>query len=107
MRRIADPVDSVMTTITGHRPRTRQGGREPEAEAPPAEDAAPRPQPLHVPNAPLVPPPLPDPGGSAFAAALAAGELPHLTRSPEEVALSRSQAWSPPESGLRLTDRKA
>ena len=107
MRRIADPIDTAMTTIAGHRPRTRPGARGPETESPPADDAPAKPPALQVPLAPLTPPPLPDAAGTAFAVALAAGDLPSPKRSPEEVALRRGQSWSPPEPGLRLTDRKA
>jgi hypothetical protein len=52
-------------------------------------------------------PPLPappDPPGTAFAAAVAAGALSPRPQSPQEIFLRVGGTWSPPESELHLTD---
>jgi hypothetical protein len=54
-------------------------------------------------------PPLPappDPPGTMFAAAVMAGALSPKPETPEEIFLRLGSAWSPPDSDLRLSDRK-
>ncbi len=45
--------------------------------------------------------------GDAFAAAVVAGTLPPQPLSAQEILLRSSNAWSPPDSELHLTDRTA
>jgi hypothetical protein len=54
-------------------------------------------------------PPLPappDPPGTMFAAALVSGALSPRPETPQELLLRLGTSWSPPDSDLRLADRK-
>lgn len=54
---------------------------------------------------PPLPPP-PDPPGTMFAAAVVSGALSPRPQTVEELILRLGTAWSPPDSELRLADRK-
>ena len=54
---------------------------------------------------PPLPPP-PDPPGTMFAAALVSGALSPRPQTHQELLLRLGSAWSPPDSPLRLADRK-
>jgi hypothetical protein len=72
--------------------RTSTGGTETTVPVAPVADP--------VPQEPVLPP------GAMFAAAVVAGALPPYPESPEELLLRvGGQAWSPPDSELRLRDR--
>lgn len=104
MSRIADPIDAGLTMIVGNRPRGRQGERENAAQEPDGPTESPLAPP--APHVESEPPALPDPPGTAFAVALAAGELPPVPPNPREAALRSQADWSPPDGLRRLTDRK-
>lgn len=99
-----EPISATITAGTEYRPRTTTG--ESPAVPPPAKGPAGKPSDSRFADIlPPMPPP-PDPPGTMFAAAVMAGALSPRPQSPEEVFLRLGSAWSPPESGYRLADRR-
>jgi hypothetical protein len=106
--RIAPEPISPAAAAPDVRPRATRG--EPHAAAglahakpPPQEDIKPGERFADV--LPPLPPP-PDPPGTMFAAAVVSGALSPRPETPQELMLRLGSAWSPPDSHLRLADRK-
>jgi hypothetical protein len=97
----AEPVGPI-SAASEIRPRTVAADST-DSTATPAQDALPpvlTPVPTPVPVPAIVPP------SQAFAAALIAERLPQIYPDPSDVRPA-ADAWHPPASNLRLTDRTA
>lgn len=100
-----EPVRTVNTGISDHRPRTAPKlpakTKAAAADVPAEFDAA-------AASAPAEPPPLPDPAapGTAFAAAVLSAALAPRPTSMQEIFIRRGTGWTPPASDYRLADKK-
>ena len=106
-----EPVNTAMSTTADFRPRSALGDQQtiPPSVSGNGTSAANQHDETqgsrHADVLPPVPAP-PDPPGTMFAAAVMAGALAPKPETPEEIFLRLGSAWSPPDSDLRLADRK-
>jgi hypothetical protein len=106
-----EPVNTAISTAADFRPRTALGDQQMIAPgatgggAPSTKEQSEAQQPRLAETLPPLPAP-PDPPGTMFAAAVMAGALPPKPETPEEILLRLGSSWSPPDSVLRLADRK-
>jgi hypothetical protein len=107
-----EPVGTVSVSIPDFRSRSQLGdtsnvasGRTTVSSSNAPAPVPGEPQAFSTPDMHDVLPPLPNPPGTAFAAAVISGALSPKPETPEEIFLRLGNAsWSPTESGLRLAD---
>lgn len=103
------PTGFGVTAIGEHRPQRDGNAPHRQDEEHAAEDRHPdegasRRQPRHgTPPPPVEDPPVP--AETLFATTIFANQLMRQPPSPEELRLRNGQAWSPPDSSLRLKDK--
>jgi hypothetical protein len=106
-----EPVNTAISTTADFRPRSALGDQQtiPRSvsgnETLAASQYGQTQESRHGDVLPPLPAP-PDPPGTMFAAAVMAGALPPKPETPEELFLRLGGSWSPPDSDLRLADRK-
>lgn len=101
-----EPIKSGLGAIADYRSRSLLGDSHSgqEQDAPPPSLPSPEPTPASE-NLPPLPTP-PAPPGSAFAAAILSGQLPHRPRSKREILLRLGSAELPAQGSLALHDRR-
>lgn len=103
-----EPISPTIAT-PDLRPRTTPGEAQGVSSVGGASGGGEEPRPAGTRFADVLPPlpPPPDPPGTIFAAALVSGALSPRPVTPQELILRLGSAdWTPPESELRLADRK-
>lgn len=101
-----EPISTVNTGISDHRPRGAPEVLTPAPSKLPAPEALPEIEAAAAASA--EPPPLPEPAapGTAFVMAVLSGALAPRPTSMQEVFLRTGTGWVPPDSDYRLADKK-